>query len=104
MTLIWLFITGLFMVIKYWGFYPENIISLNNFLTLGAILGAILIGIGSNNFAKKQLEINEKSVKMELAIRYKDHYCALSATMREIIMITPTINSIDIKRLHNYVL
>ena len=74
------------MGLKKYHLYPDNMISLNNFLTLGTVLGAILIGIGSNSFAKKQLIINEKSVNIEMAMRYKDHYCELCKELREILL------------------
>lgn len=79
---IWLVVTMLLVLLKYLHLYPQNIISLNNFLTLGAVLGVILIGIGSNSFAKKQLEINQKTINIELAIRYKDHYTELVKAVR----------------------
>lgn len=91
----WIAILILFLLIKYFHLYPQNIISLNNFLTLGAVLGTILIGIGSNSFAKKQLEINQKTIKMELAIRYKDHYSELSKALREIISIEAPVEKFD---------
>ncbi len=74
-----LWILGYFILIgsKKYHIYLNHNISLNNFLTLGAVLGTVLIGIGSNLFAKRQLEINQNTIKIELAIRYKDHYCKL---------------------------
>lgn len=82
LIVIWIGISGCFLLIKYFHIYPNIIISLNNFLTLGAVLGTILIGVGSNSFAKKQLEINQKTINIELAIRYKDHYTELVKAVR----------------------
>ena len=84
---VWFIAVLAIVYIKNHHLYPDNIISLNNFLTLGAVLGAILIGIGSNNFAMKQLVINEKSVNIEMAVRYKEHYCQLFSVLRDLVSI-----------------
>lgn len=101
----WVVVSGSFIIIKYFHLYPQNIISLNNFLTLGAVLGTILIGIGSNSFAKKQLEINQKTINIELAIRYKDHYTELVKAVRNMASLVGNIpkndNKADHVNIHN---
>ena len=103
--LTWIAILILFLYIKYFHLYPQNIISLNNFLTLGAVLGTILIGIGSNVFAKKQLEINQQTINIELAIRYKDHYTELVKAVRNMASLVGNIpkndNKADHVNIHN---
>lgn len=93
----WVVVSGSLIIIKYFHLYPQNIISLNNFLTLGAVLGTILIGIGSNSFAKKQLEINQKTINIELAIRYKDHYTELVKAVRNMLSLLGNTPSKDNK-------
>jgi hypothetical protein len=81
---IWLGLIILLMIIKYYYFglslidYDKVRISLNNMLTLGATISATA-------FAWKQIEINQHTAKIELAIRYKDHYVKLVKALRNFI-------------------
>ncbi len=58
--------------------YGKSRISLNNMLTLGAVISATA-------FAWRQIEINQHTAKIELAIRYKDHYVKLVKALRNFI-------------------
>lgn len=71
---IWLCSFGIILLIKFYFFEIPERISLGNFLNLGIALGTISAAIGAGFFATKQIEINNKQTKIELALRYKDHY------------------------------
>lgn len=81
---IWILLIILLMIVKYFYLglslieYDKARISLNNMLTLGAALSAIA-------FAWKQIEINQHTANIEVAIRYKDHYVKLIKALRRLI-------------------
>lgn len=80
----WIVLIILIMVVKYCYFglsiknYDLARISLNNVLTLGAAISAAA-------FAWRQIEINQHTAEVELAIRYKDHYVKLVKALRNFI-------------------
>lgn len=80
----WIVLIILIMVVKYCylGLIIKNYdlarISLNNILTLGAAISAAA-------FAWRQIEINQHTAEVELAIRYKDHYVKLVKALRNFI-------------------
>lgn len=86
LAIIWIVLIIFIMGVKCWYFESQKMnynfdlirISLNNILTLGAVISATA-------FAWRQIEINQHTAKIELAIRYKDHYVKLIKALRNFI-------------------